>query len=337
MRLHTLFFAATLVASSSTAFADPITRLFVFGDSVSDNGNLAALSGGTVPAPPYAPGRASNGPVAVEYLSQALGLGPLLPAAVGGTNFAVIGAATGNVPVPGLPGVFADNVGQIQFELPPTGMFTAQLAQFGLLNPGPVDPDALFVVWGGPNDILINPSQAVAEAAAANIAAIVGTLYGAGARNFLVPNMADLGLAPGASEDPPVIDWTNLSQTFNDELAERLDGLEKQLQGLTIVQFDTFALFSQVIDLPDVYGFTNVEDECYRGPLLGMGDGLRTVCDTPDSFLFWDQTHPSARAHGLLGNAFAAQVQREVVPEPMTMTLASLGVAAVVLRRRRAA
>ena len=60
MRLHTLFFAATLVASSSTALAGPITRLFVFGDSVSDNGNLAALSGGTLPAPPYAPGRASD-------------------------------------------------------------------------------------------------------------------------------------------------------------------------------------------------------------------------------------------------------------------------------------
>ena len=73
------------------------------------------------------------------------------------------------------------------------------------------------------------------------------------------------------------------------------------MPGIDIAQFDTFALFNKVIDSPAAYGFTNVEDECYNGPLLGMGDGLRTVCTTPDSYLFWDQTHPTAAAHRLLG------------------------------------
>jgi outer membrane lipase/esterase len=334
MRLHTLFFAATLVASSATAFADPITRLFVFGDSVSDNGNLAALSGGTLPAPPYAPGRASDGPVAVEYLSQALGLGPLVPAAAGGTNFAVIGAATGSVPLPGLPGMFADNIGQVLgFPLPPTGMSNAQLAQFFMMNPGPIDPSALFVIWGGPNDLLINPSAATAVAAATNIGLMIDTLYGAGARNFLVPNMADLGLAPGASNP----DVSLLALVFNAALAGQLDVLDATRPGIDITRFDTFGFFNTVVASPETYGFTNVEDECYVGPLLGMGDGAGTVCQTPNSYLFWDGTHPSAAAHRILGAEFAAAVQPEVVPEPLTMTLASLGAAAVVLRRRRAA
>lgn len=141
MRLQTLFLAATLVASSTPAFAGPFTKLFVLGDSVSDNGNLSVIvdisvpgPGPMVPAPPYAPGRASDGLVAAEYLSLALGLGPLVPAAVGGTNFAVIGAATGNVPLMG--GGTADNVAATLNNLPPglvlpaTGMLNAQLGQY---------------------------------------------------------------------------------------------------------------------------------------------------------------------------------------------------------------
>ena len=78
-------------------------------------------------------------------------------------------------------------------------MSNAQLPLLLSLNPGPIDPDALFFIWGGPNDLVINPDPAVAAAAAANIGMMIDTLYGAGARNFLVPNMADLGLTPGAA------------------------------------------------------------------------------------------------------------------------------------------
>ena len=108
MRIRSLLLTAVLVSASSPASAASISALYVFGDSLSDNGNLSAIAdasvpgpGPTIPAPPYALGRASNGPLAVEYLAQFLGLAPLLPVAVGGTNFAVIGAATGFVPIPG--------------------------------------------------------------------------------------------------------------------------------------------------------------------------------------------------------------------------------------------
>ena len=82
MRLQNVFLAVTLLASSSSALAAPFTKLIVFGDSLSDNGNLLGLTGGLAPASPYFQGHASNGPVAVEYLSLALGLGPLVPAVV---------------------------------------------------------------------------------------------------------------------------------------------------------------------------------------------------------------------------------------------------------------
>ena len=48
-----------------------ISRLVVFGDSLSDNGNLFKLTG--EPPPPYWEGRFSNGPTYAEQLAQLLG------------------------------------------------------------------------------------------------------------------------------------------------------------------------------------------------------------------------------------------------------------------------
>ena len=342
MPVKTLFLAATFVASSTSAFAAPFTGLVVFGDSTSDNGNLTAIVDGIVPgpgplvpAPPFALGRASDGPVAVEYLSLALGLGPLLPAALpGGTNFAVIGAATGSVPLPA--GGTADNIAATPgnlppgVTLPPTGMSTAQLARFFQANPA-IGPNALFVIWGGANDLLINPSVPVAVQAAANIGMMIDALYqSAGARNFLIPNLPDLALTPGLQGSDAA---SALTGAFNAALAAQI----AIRPHISITPFNTFSLFDMVSDSPGTYGLINVEDECYQGPILGFGGGMRTVCQAPSSFLFWDQTHPSTAAHALLGAALADAVEPLAVPEPATLTLAGLGVAGLLRRRRRAA
>ena len=106
MRLQTLFLAATLVASSTSAFAAPFSELIVFGDSLSDNGNLSILA--QTPPGHRRAGAAlrprsgvSNGPVAVDYLAASLGLARCSRRSLAGNNYAVIGAATGEVPIPG--------------------------------------------------------------------------------------------------------------------------------------------------------------------------------------------------------------------------------------------
>jgi hypothetical protein len=48
-----------------------ISRLVMFGDSLSDNGNLFRFTG--EPAPPYWEGRFSNGPTYAEQLANELG------------------------------------------------------------------------------------------------------------------------------------------------------------------------------------------------------------------------------------------------------------------------
>lgn len=84
--------AAFALSETTAVFANstPFSRIIVFGDSLSDTGNLYLLSGGYPPAP-YAEGRFSNGPIWVEYLAAALGMS-LAP----DDNYAVGGATTGH-------------------------------------------------------------------------------------------------------------------------------------------------------------------------------------------------------------------------------------------------
>ena len=87
----------------ATAGAD-FDELYIFGDSLSDPGNLFDLSGGTIPPLPYFQGRFSNGPVWSDYLAEDLDLSPVRIsevqanplAATEGINFALAGANSDN-------------------------------------------------------------------------------------------------------------------------------------------------------------------------------------------------------------------------------------------------
>ena len=56
---------------SSIVFANPLKNIVIFGDSLSDNGNLYAYMKHQLPvSPPYYNGRFTNGPVWVERLAS---------------------------------------------------------------------------------------------------------------------------------------------------------------------------------------------------------------------------------------------------------------------------
>src|SRR5215213_5904819 len=76
-------------------FAGPFTDLVVFGDSLSDIGNIAQAPFINTPGPFYWNGRFSNGPVHAETLATGLGLPALnRSTASGGNDFAYGGATT---------------------------------------------------------------------------------------------------------------------------------------------------------------------------------------------------------------------------------------------------
>jgi phospholipase/lecithinase/hemolysin len=315
--------AGTLTLASGGAMA--FSELVVFGDSLSDDGNVHRLTQGfpgnpLLPFPPqpmYVGGRQSNGPVAAEYLAQRLGA-PL-------RNFAQAGATTGafNIWDDGSLGVPAGSLGL-------SGM-QAQVQSF-VAQPGPADSNALYMLWGGPNDFvsgLANPASfdptAAIAAAVSNLSSEAALLYGEGARHFLVPGMADLGISPRARALGLSAVGSGLTLAFNGALDHALDGLRASLVGATVVGYDTFstsrALQAQFaegdLSAPEVRLACSAVAACATDP---------TIWPT---YLFWDDLHPTTEAHALLGAAMAA-----AVPEPQTWALMLIGLALAAWRVR---
>jgi outer membrane lipase/esterase len=297
--------ALLLVPPPGRVLAGPIvSNVIVFGDSLSDVGNVFLLSGGTIPPdPPYFQGRFSNGPVWVEGLASYLGKTEA-PSLLGGTDFAFGGAriATGG-PVPPL---------------------AAQLGMYLALTGGVADPNALYVLWGGGNDLrnaaqqvglgLITPLQAVLtmQAAATDLGGIIATLAADGARQFLVANLPNIGRTPEAEAAgaAAVALTTALSVAFDTALAAVLDALALNPL-LDIDRLDTFSLIESIVGNPGAFGFSNVTDACFNGV---------SVCFDPEQYLFWDSIHPTGHGHRLVASAAA-----NAVPEPATLLLLVAG------------
>lgn len=324
MRILRLCVGLFLV-SVVTAAAAPITSIFVFGDSLSDDGNAFTLTGG-FPAAPYA-GRISNGPVAVEQLANRLGVA-LSPSTSGGSDYAVGGAATGPVAIPGTP-IVTDNFAATEYGQPilaDTGLLK-QVSSFTSSGSLFDADESLFVVWGGPNDFFIDPSPSTAAGAVTNLANAIALLYGAGARRFLVPNMPDLSLTPSGRSLAPAdqAGLRALTMGFNAGLDGALDALALK-PNIDITRFDTFALLTAIVASPAAFGFTNADAPCYTGGLASAG----VVCADAEHYVFWDSVHPTAAAHLVVGDAFA-----RAVPEPATLTLLCIGVGWQITRRTR--
>jgi phospholipase/lecithinase/hemolysin len=299
----------------------PYSAFYVFGDSLSDVGNLYLADGGALPAPPYAGGRFSNGPNWAEGLAARLGTGPLTPSSLGGTDYAFGGAGTG-APVPGVPAGVPNLQQQVQM--------------FGLSTGFAAPSTALYGVWAGSNDIFailgalgvsITLPQAMADAAGAAVAeaAAIQTLAGDGARSFLVPLLPDLGVTPFLNTSPTAAFAASLlAATFNDSLNAALH-TTPELAGLDLFVPNTFADIDAIVANPGAYGFTNVSGACYVGPQTGGG----TVCANPAQWLFWDSVHPTAAGQALMADAAARSI-----PEPATLTILLVGLGAMVLRGR---
>jgi phospholipase/lecithinase/hemolysin len=317
-----------LIAIASATSAQAYDQVIVFGDSLSDNGNLAAKFGGAVPGAPYFNGRFSSGPVAVEVLATQLGL-PLVDYAYGG-------AMTGT-----------DNQFQAQNPLVAnTGMksqvanFTNQLASSGKA----ADSQALYMVWGGGNDFLavigtgnFSNINAVVTTAVTNLVTEVGTLYAAGARDFLIPLLPDLGTTfYGTSGQIPSSLLSSLSTSFNGALSAQLNVLKGSRADMNLNIFDTPSVLAGVRASIAANG-GNVTDRCWTGDYTGAGSSA-PVCSDPSQYYLFDKVHPTGFVHDAVGHAMATSLTT-AVPEPMTSGLMLVGLVftGLAVRRQRAA
>ena len=95
-----------VLCTAGVQAAAAFSQIFVFGDSLSDNGNDFLALGGQfltppytslVPSKPYASETFSNGKVWVNFLDQALTGNTVNPSLAGGTDFAVLGLGENSV------------------------------------------------------------------------------------------------------------------------------------------------------------------------------------------------------------------------------------------------
>lgn len=292
------------------ALAATFSRMYVFGDSTSDTGNVFNVSG--QPSFPYFDGRFTNGLNWVDYLAQDLNLNPtpytaLTPGVspTQGINFAFGGATTGldNTFNPNLPGL------------------RQQIGSFAnLIPPGQsADSDALYVLWAGANDYLPTTSAFTPfdtpETTIGNLSFALNSLAAVGARNFLVVNLPDLGRLPLTNSTSVSSDLNTLTSLHNASLTATLNTFSQSPNfDLNIWQADVNSLFNAAISNPAQFGFTNVTDACIRNLNCVLGGR-----DAQNRFLFWDDTHPTTVAHERIGELAYAELQSEPIPEPTTV------------------
>ena len=301
--LHSFTTAIVLLVTSTANAALSYSNLVVFGDSLSDTGNVTALTG-FIPQAPYSSGRFSNGDVYTDVLADGLGLSSLNSLG-GGSNYAFGGARI----VPNGPGVPS---------------LDEQANQYLTSVGGIADEQALFVVFGGGNDLLNSNTMAEAEMAANTLVTIVDDLITAGAVNILVPNLPDLGMTPSRLGDA---DITNRTVHFNHTLSSGLS----TLSGAMIMELDVFAILSGIGADPAAFGLVNTTEVCFEGS-LGVG-GAGAVCSNPDEYLFWDGIHPTAAGHQLMGAVALETVSP--VPVPGAIWLFSSALLALGVKARR--
>lgn len=274
---------AAFGAATSAAQAQTYNRLVVFGDSLSDNGNLFAISG--QPPAPYFQGRFSNGPVFTELLGFNAGRFTAGAPVTGSVNYAFGGART-------------------DLSASPPGM-RAQLASYTGAG-GTFGRNDLVSVLGGANNIFqafpgaaANPAtaqstmQGVAVAAAGDINLIVSTIAQAGAGTILVSNLPRLGVTPQFSATGPsgaaLADFSGT--TFNSALLSNLFTTAAARPNTNIILMDLYKISDPLRANPGRFGLTNVTDRCFTGV---------SVCANPDQYLYWDGVHPTAAGHRLL-------------------------------------
>jgi phospholipase/lecithinase/hemolysin len=249
-----------------------ITRMYVFGDSYSDIGEGY---------------RDGNGPTAVAYLAQQMGL-QLMPAndpAARGQSldFAISGAQTGT-----------GDGHRFGKALLGVGMRN-QVDEFAALvrsHEIEFDPGTtLFFFAGGLNDGPLTTQQTVS-----NLRDEIGTIYALGGRHFMVALL------------PKLIPEFSATATRLDPAIARIPGeLNRQLRGAHVNLSHWGRFYDDILRNPSRYGITDTEHAC-AGRAVFHQDA--TPCASPSTLFYYHHGHPSTAAHKIVGGMLYREAMR---------------------------
>ncbi|MBM9593684.1 SGNH/GDSL hydrolase family protein [Roseitranquillus sediminis] len=321
MRSWVLAAAVALTATapaSAGVVTDLFTGFYVFGDSLSDNGNLPdpvwlAETGGA----PYANGRFSNGPVWNEPL-----LADFDAAGLDAENFAFGGAeASGGGPIP-------DLLTQVGGYLQTT-------------SPGERGARPLASLWFGSNDVFgALGSGAIAEATQAAADVVQGSSMLAtlgGISDFVLFNLPDFSRVPAFNLFRPDLaaEARAAALAFNATLDAAIPLLEAQ--GIGITEIDIFSILNDAIGNPAALGLETATLPCVfpsTQAALVFAQPLRCDAQTAQDRFFIDGVHPNSVVHERLQQIVRTELLAPI-PLPATAPLAFAAVLVLVLVARR--
>lgn len=269
LKYFRLLIVAVCLFWTSSGYALSYSSIVTFGDSLSDNGNVGRWI-------------ETDSSLWVEHLAAYFSADLY--------DYAYGGATTGY----DNPAISSDYTGLLW-------QVDTYDSILGILN----SSETLVTVWAGANDFL---QSRLSDDAVENIETALEKLYTAGGRNFLVPNLPDIGNTPAFyyGDDPtmsPIASTWTLA--YNTSLEAMLYDFENLYSDANLIYFDTFSIFGQYVE--------------------GSDEWME---------LFWtDGFHPSSVGHNLIYEGVVSAMQP--VPEPTTIFLFGTGLIGLVGLRRR--
>jgi len=285
---------------------DDFSNVFIFGDSLSDGGNVYIKTGETskapyalVPTVPYAIGghHYSNGKTWAERLAQDLG------------------DSRGGKPSlqnPGKNGNYAHGGARARAGSGNSSPSSAEQVMDYLADYGVADPNALYVLQFGGNDLrdaleagannpaLVGP---IIQAAVTEYLGSIQMLYGYGARHFLVANAPNLAHTPAIKLAGVEAIAGFLSGELNNGLAGGLGFLDAVIPDINLYRLNIAKFTDDVVANPGDFGLTDTDSPC-----LIFFTASDAKCDNPEERLFWDGLHPTAAAHNAIASEALAVV-----------------------------
>lgn len=320
-----LLLVTSLFCLFQSAYAVTIDKVVIFGDSLSDNGNIYSLTSKahkvfpSVPVIPKSPiyyeGRFSNGPVWVDDLALALNV-PLDDYAYGGAWAEPLLDSKLNVPF---------NIAmQVSYYL------VMAVADFH-------KKDHLFIIWAGGNDYVMG--RADADYATTNTVASIETqiewLTYYGAKNILIMNLPDFSVVPEVQDEGSarIQEVQTLVRMHNEKLLAMVTDEQAKYPDAKIMYGDITTYFDDAYYHHEKYNIKNITTPCYPGKYMlqslannqeitalkeqkidvmqspslrtayltaKLADSGTEICEKPDEYMFWDQIHPTRVLHHLM-------------------------------------
>ena len=303
---------------------DDFERVFIFGDSLSDAGNLFLLTGQVstapylpVPAAPYDIGghHFSNGKTWAERFAREIEKKKGRKKKKGSKGSKGQDGGKASLKKPGKYGNYAFGGARARSNSGIGGPDNATQVAMYMGDFGAARSDALYVIQFGGNDLRdalvaaeADPNAAVAiiQAAVEELAISIQTLYFSGARNFFVANAPNLAHAPAVKLAGISGVAGFFTGIYNGGLEGGLQQLELALPEVVIHRLDMAGFTDDVVANPGQYRLSITDTPC-----LSFFVTTGAVCDEPREYLFWDGLHPTTAAHKQLAKFAVAALRAD--------------------------